>query len=104
MTTKEKGLFASMERRSVQLALRGMWSEASIEGCPHLVGRPEEPDRCGDNADGEAMSCCAYQLGERCETFRLIIEEWKEEFHIYERITDPFLAPQKMKIIGGIKL
>jgi len=88
------------DRASVQLALKGMWIEA-CEGCPHRVGQAEGPARCGQ--PGYDMTVCIYELDdvEGCETFKQIIHEWQEEYHLYRYEPDPYRRCFGSVPIGG---
>ena len=64
---------ACIELESVQLALKGMWTD-SVKGCPHKRGMPEGPDVYTDNE----MRPCIYSLAPKlrstgCEIFKAII-------------------------------
>jgi hypothetical protein len=72
---------AQGEMEAVQLALKGMWTEA-VKGCPHKVGG-QPVARCGENE----MRPCIYELAPElrhggCETFKAIIHEWQVYYRI----------------------
>ena len=83
------------EKNIVQLALKGMWTDAS-EGCPHRVGMKHGPDRCGQ--PGFNMTICAYELHikeiDGCDIFKGIIREWQEFYHL-NLFTPDYYAQKK---------
>jgi len=81
---------------TVQLALKRMWTKA-VDGCPHRVGS-RDVDRCSENE----MRPCIYELAEElrhggCQTFKDIIHEWQEYYHIKEYEPDYYKELQRRR-------
>ncbi|GAF85526.1 unnamed protein product [marine sediment metagenome] len=57
-----------------QMRLTGMWKEYG-ERCPHYRSDPDGVGRCLNNE----MRSCEYELGNFCQEWRDILEEWHKE-------------------------
>lgn len=71
-----------------QIRLKGMWTEYG-EACPHYRGSPAGPGTCIQNENRS----CEYELGNFCQEWRDILEEWHKE--------EKYLCPTCLTLCPG---